>query len=88
MLYLKESRPTFIYLMTDYNMAMLCSSYDYASFGESAPMGTGAFKIGKMVPKESSLLVRNPDFRDAGYPLADGLHIYFVPDIDSSIALR
>jgi len=86
-LHLKESRPTFIYLMTDYNMAMLSSGYDYARLGESAPMGTGAFKLEKMVPKESALLVRNPDFRDAGYPLADELHIYFVPDIDSSIAL-
>lgn len=84
---LKEVRPTFIYLMTDYNMAMLSSSYDYEKFGETKPMGTGPFKLEKLVQKESAKLVRNPDYWDKGYPLVDELLIYFVPDRDSSIEM-
>lgn len=84
---LKEVRPTFIYVMTDYNMAMLSSSYDYAAKGESNPMGTGAFMLKSLMPKESAHLVRNPNFWHDGYPLVDELLIYFVPDIDSSVAL-
>lgn len=84
---LKEVRPTFIYLMTDYNMAILSSDYDYAKLGESAPMGTGAYRLKTLVPKESALLERNPAFWQAGYPLVDQLRIYFVPDIDSSVAM-
>ena len=84
---LKEVRPTFIYQMSDYNMAMLSSSYDYASRGETSPMGTGAFMIKSFMPKESAHLVRNASFWQPGYPLVDELLIYFVPDIDSSVAL-
>jgi peptide/nickel transport system substrate-binding protein len=84
---LKESRPTFIYQLSDYNMAMLSSSYDYAALGESKPMGTGAFKLKSFIPKESAHLVRNDAFWQDGYPLADELLIYFVPDIDSSVAM-
>ena len=84
---LKEVRPTFIYQMSDYNMAMLSADYDYASKGETAPMGTGAFMIKSFMPKESAHLVRNPNFWHEGYPLVDELLIYFVPDIDSSVAL-
>lgn len=84
---LKEVRPTFIYQMTDYNMAVLSSEYDYAAKGEVAPMGTGAFKIKALTPKESAHLVKNPEYWEGGYPLVDELLIYFVPDIDSSVAL-
>ncbi len=84
---LKESFPTFVYLLTDYNMAILSSEYDYASKGESAPMGTGPFKMEKLVPKESALLVKNDSFWNEGLPKADELRIYFVPDIDSSVSM-
>ncbi len=84
---LEESFPTFPYLFTDYNTAILSSSYDYASKGESAPMGTGAFKLEQLVPKESALLVRNENYWASGLPKADELRIYFVPDIDSSVSL-
>jgi peptide/nickel transport system substrate-binding protein len=40
-MHLSDSYPTFIYRLTDYNMMMLSSDYDYASLGESKPMGTG-----------------------------------------------
>jgi peptide/nickel transport system substrate-binding protein len=84
---LKESFPTFIYLMTDYNMAILASDYDYSSKGESSPMGTGPFKLEKLIPKESALLVKNENYWNAGLPKAEELRIYFVPDIDSSVTM-
>ena len=84
---LKEAYPTFNYIFTDYNMAMLSSEYDYASKGESAPMGTGPFKLEQLIPKESALLVKNESYWAAGLPKADELRIYFVPDIDSSVSL-
>ncbi|GAB1483531.1 ABC transporter substrate-binding protein [Treponema sp.] len=84
---LKSVRPTFMYQLSDYNMAMLSSTYDYRMKGETAPMGTSAFMIKAFIPKESALLVKNPNFWQAGYPKADELKIYFVPDIDSSIAM-
>ncbi|MDC7226955.1 MAG: ABC transporter substrate-binding protein [Spirochaetales bacterium] len=82
---LKEVRPTFIYLFLAYNMMMLSSDYDYASLGESQPMGTGAFKMAELRPKESALLVKNEEYWVAGLPKADELRIYFVPDIDASM---
>lgn len=84
---LKEAYPTFNFIFTDYNMAMLSSDYDYASKGESAPMGTGPFKLETLIPKESALLVKNESYWAAGLPKADELRIYFVPDIDSSVSL-
>lgn len=86
-IHLKEVRPTFIYQLTDYNMAALSSSYDYAKLGETKPMGTGPFKLDKLTPKESAKLVRNKHYWDKDYPLEDELLIYFVPDIDSSVEM-
>lgn len=86
-IHLKEARPTFIYQMTDYHMAMLSSSYDYKTYGETKPMGTGPFKLETLTPKESAKLVRNENYWDKGYPLVDQLLIYFVPDIDSSVEM-
>ncbi len=84
---LKGVRPTFDYVMTDYNMAILSSGYDYDSLGESSPMGTGPFKLQQMIPKESALLVRNPDYWVEGLPVVDRLAIYFVADIEASISM-
>ena len=86
-LHLAQVSPTFIYQLTDYHMCMLSSEYDYASKGETAPMGTGPFVLKEMVPKESALLVKNEQYWNEGYPEADELRIYFVPDIDSSVSL-
>jgi len=85
--HLAEVRPTFMYLMTAYNMCVLSSEYDYAKLGEMKPMGTGPFVLKEMVPKESALLVKNEEYWNEGYPKADELRIYFVPDIDSSVSM-
>lgn len=79
--------PTFPFIFSDYNMAMLSSDYDYKNLGETAPMGTGPFILKEMILKESALLVKNENFWEEGLPKADELRIYFVPDIESSISL-
>lgn len=84
---LAEEYPTFPYLFTDYNMAVLSSEYDYRSLGESAPMGTGPFVMEQLIPKESALLSANENYWAEGLPKSDELRIYFVPDIDSSVSL-
>lgn len=86
-MHLSDSYPTFIYRLTDYNMMMLSSDYDYESLGESKPMGTGPFKMQQLVPKESALLVKNAEYWDEALPKVDKLLIYFVPDIDASISM-
>ncbi|MBI9093297.1 MAG: hypothetical protein JEY71_00295 [Sphaerochaeta sp.] len=84
---LKEARPTFIYLMTDYNMPMLSSDYDYAKLGESKPMGTGPFMNSQYIPKESIAMVKNPNYWDPALPKTDKVLIYFVADIEASISM-
>lgn len=84
---LKEPRPTFIYQLTDYNMAILSSEYDYAQRGEREPMGTGPFVLRQFTPKESALLVRNENYWDERYPLVDRLEIYFIGDIDAKVSM-
>lgn len=84
---LKEKRPTFIYQFTDYNMAILSSEYDYATYGETKPMGTGAFRLKSLTPKESAVLVKNEDYWNPAYPLIDELQIYFSPDVEVSLSM-
>lgn len=84
---LKETRPTFIYMLTDYNMAILSSEYDYEKFGESKPMGTGPFMSQQYIPKESISMVKNPNYWDPALPLVDKVLIYFVADIEASISM-
>lgn len=85
--HLSEVRPAFMYLMTAYNMCILSSEYDYMQYGETEPMGTGPFVLESLIPKESALLVKNEEYWNPGLPKADELWIYFVPDIDSSVAM-
>lgn len=84
---LSESRPTFVYQLTDYNMAILSNEYDYAKLGESKPMGTGPYKMQQLIPKESASLVKNENYWAEGLPKIDKLQIYFVADIDASISM-
>ncbi len=86
-IHLSEPRPTFIYQLTDYNMAILSSNYDYNRYGETQPMGTGPFLLKQLIPKEAAQLVKNTNYWDPAYPIVDGINIYFVPDIEASISM-
>ncbi|MGE4454592.1 MAG: ABC transporter substrate-binding protein [Sphaerochaeta sp.] len=84
---LKEPRPTFVYQLTDYNMAILSSEYDYASLGESKPMGTGPYVLSQYIPKESVVMDKNPNYWAEGLPKIDRIAIYFVADKDAGISM-
>jgi len=84
---LKDPRPTFVYQLTDYNMAMLSSEYDYAKYGESKPMGTGPFKLIEYIPKESASLAKNDSYWDSSLPKIDKLNIYFVADVEARASM-
>ncbi|NLA92779.1 MAG: hypothetical protein GX842_05005, partial [Spirochaetales bacterium] len=86
-IHLSEPRPTFIYQLTDYNLAILSSNYDYDRYGETKPMGTGPFILKQLIPKEAAQLVKNTNYWDPAYPIVDGINIYFVPDIEASISM-
>jgi len=86
-IHLKEARPTFIYQLTDYNMAILSSEYDYDRYGESAPMGTGPYKMERLIPKESAVLTKNKEYWVEDLPKIDQIQIYFIGDIDASISM-
>ncbi len=84
---LTEVRPGFIYQLTDYNMALLSSEYDYRSNGESSPMGSGPFRVQELVTKEYAHLVAFDEYWEAGYPISDEVHIYFVSDRDTALSM-
>src|SRR5690554_2724672 len=86
-IHLSEPRPTFIYQLTDYNLAILSSNYDYDRYGETKPMGTGPFILKQLIPKEAAQLVKNTNYWDPAYPIVDGINIYFVSDIEASISM-
>lgn len=75
---LKEPRPTFVYQLTDYNMAILSSEYDYASLGESKPMGTGPYVLSQYIPKESVVMDKNPNYWAEGLPKIDRIGPFAV----------
>mgnify|MGYP000681086507 CR=1 FL=1 len=68
-------------------MAILSSTYDYASYGETKPMGTGAFTLKSITPKESAVLVKNDNYWNPAYPLIDELQIYFSSDPEVSLSM-
>lgn len=46
----------------------------------TAPIGTGAFKLESYERGASVVMVRNPDYWDTGYPLLDKIVVQFIPD--------
>lgn len=82
-----QPTPTFPYFLTEYNMMVVSADFDYASMGDSKPIGTGAFKISEYVPRESLRCVKNDQYWKTGYPKIDEVQIYFIPDVDRRVAM-
>jgi len=78
--YLKRPNAKFLHLFTDYNAAILSHTYDYEKYGETKPMGTGPFMMKKLVPMESCILVKNPNYWLEGTPRVDEIHWTWIPD--------
>ncbi len=84
---LKEQRPGFIYQLTDYNMAVLSSTYDYDTFGNSKPMGSGPYRVKEIIPKEYAVLTAYSGYWEEGYPLVSELQIYFIADRETALSM-
>lgn len=79
-LYLKNPNAKFIHLFTDYNAAILSSTYNYEKYGITDPMGTGPFTLKKIHPRESCILVKNPNYWMEGRPRVDEIHWTWTAD--------
>jgi len=84
---LTRADPSFNLKMLDYNAAILSSEYDYASKGETHPMGSGAFKVSTYVPLERAELVANEDYWIEGVPYIDELVIEFIPELETQVSM-
>ncbi|MDD5014584.1 MAG: ABC transporter substrate-binding protein [Atribacterota bacterium] len=78
--YLKMPNAKFMLIFAEYNMAILSHTYDYAKYGDLKPMGTGAFMVKEIVPTESVVLVKNPNYWMKGIPKYDEIQFVFIPD--------
>jgi len=85
--YLKKPNVKFMHLFTDFNAAILSSTYDYEKYGESKPMGTGAFMVKEIVPLESVVLVKNPNYWIEGVPKIDEIQFIFIPEGATRVAM-
>jgi peptide/nickel transport system substrate-binding protein len=83
--YLTDSRPTFMYYFTGYNMIMLSSDYDYAGMGVTKPMGTGPFKAKEILVGEGAVLTKNENYWKSGYPKVDEIRYYFISDMETKM---
>jgi len=84
---LNESNAKFMHMFTDYNAAVLSSEYDYDEFGETKPMGTGPFMVDQIRPRESAILVKNPEYWVEDTPRVDEIHWSFVPDKSTQLQM-
>lgn len=85
--HLKKPNVKLMHTFTDYNAAILCHTYDYEKYGETKPMGTGPFMVKKILPRESAILVRNPDYWMEGAPRVDEIHWTWIPDTSTQMMM-
>lgn len=73
--------------LTDYNAAVLSSEYDYEELGNTEPMGSGAFKVDKVVPQNRVVCSANEDYWIDGLPKIDKLTFQMIPDKNTSVRM-
>ena len=69
----------------DYNTPMLARDYDNDKFGETKPIGTGAFMVDTLVPKERVVFKANKNYWVPGSPKVDSVELLFIPDTETEI---
>lgn len=58
-----------------------------ANPANTAPIGTGPFKLAEYEVGSYIVMEKNPDYWDAGYPLLDQIVVQFVPDAATRAAM-
>ncbi len=86
--HLKASDPDFPLVLSDYHMCILENGWaekNPASAFSTHPSGTGPFMLKEFVPADHALIVRNPNYFEAGLPYLDAIRFLFLPDISTRI---
>ena len=76
--HLKAPDPDFAAALGDYHMCVIENNFK-GNFAKNAS-GTGPFKLAEYVPADHALLVRNPNYFEAGLPYLDAIKLLFLPD--------
>jgi len=71
----------------DYNTPMLDSRYDNDQYGETKPVGTGAFMVQSLVPKDRVEFTANKNYWIKGAPYVDKVELLFIPDTNTEIKM-
>lgn len=72
---------------TDYNSAIISSDYNYEELGDTKPMGSGAFKVDNVVPRERVVCSANEDYWGDGAPKIDKLTFLMVPEKETAVRM-
>lgn len=73
--------------LTDSNAAIISSEYNYEKLGDTEPMGSGAFKVEKVVPRERIICSANEDYWQEGVPKIDELTFLMVPEKETAVRM-
>lgn len=81
---LKAADPDFAVTLSDYHLCIIEKGFS-GNFSKN-PSGTGPWKLKEFVPGDHCLLVRNPNYFEAGLPYLDGIRFVFLPDASTQVA--
>jgi len=73
--------------LTDSNAAIISSEYNYEEKGDTDPMGSGAFKVEEVVPRERVITTANEDYWKEGLPKVEHLTFLMVPEKETAVRM-
>lgn len=73
--------------LTDYNAAVISSEYNYSELGDTKPMGSGAFEVDNVVPRERVVCSANEDYWVDGAPKIDKLTFLMIPEKETAVRM-
>jgi peptide/nickel transport system substrate-binding protein len=85
--HLSRSDANFHKKLTDSNAAILSSDYNYEERGDTEPMGSGAFKVDDVVPRERVVTSANEDYWVDGAPKIEELTFLMVPQKETAVRM-
>ncbi|MBS3813454.1 ABC transporter substrate-binding protein [Candidatus Bipolaricaulota bacterium] len=73
--------------LTDYNAAIISSDYNYSELGDTQPMGSGAYRVDNVVPRERVVCSGNEDYWVEGSPKIDALTFLMIPEKETAVRM-
>lgn len=73
--------------LTDYNAAVISADYNYSERGDTEPMGSGAFKVDNVTPRERVETSAFEDYWVEGAPKIDELTFLMVPEKETGVRM-